>query len=172
MSYNMTRNAVDRMAHYLEILVENEMDRVFFESDNASQLAYRLREAIFTAGKYTELSQFHSLHGEYKISVLISGVECIRVLRDGQHVPSPARRVGSVHLPEITTLTGLFGAAIRFGHADELVFGNVSLHSADKLRLYEWTGQRDWQYIDHVGAGITLTKQEVDEDLLWSPEDG
>lgn len=167
----MTRNAVDRMAHYLEILTESEMDKIFFESDNPSQLAYRLREAIFTAGKYTEFSQFQRLSGEYKVSVLINGVECVRSVRDGQHVASPARKVGTVHLPEITSLTGLLGAAIRFGHADELVFGNVSLHSGDKLRLYEWTGQRDWQYIDHEGAGITLTKREVDEDLLWEPED-
>lgn len=170
MSYNITRNAVDRMTHYLEILVENEMDKVFFESDNPSSLAYRLREAIFAVRKYPECSQFHTLYDEYRIGVRINGVECIQGIRDGAHVPVPAQRVGTIHLPEITTLTGLLGAAIRFKHTDELVFENVNLHPADKLHLYEWTGQRDWQYIDHLGAGLTLTKQEVDEELLWTPE--
>jgi hypothetical protein len=171
MSYNISKAAVDRMRDYLDVLVESELAEVVFEHEHVSQLAYRLREAFFAAQHFPDFSQYHNLRREYRVFVGVRAVTCRRVEHKGEHFQQPAHLVGSIHLSEITMLTGVFGAALRFKVAQQLVFPNVIPIREDKIKLWEWTATRDWQYIDHGEGGITLTKNEVDEDLLWSPED-
>ena len=171
MSYNVSKAGIDRMRHYLDVLVESELTEVVFETDNSPQLAYRIREAMFSVQNYSDHSQYHNLRREYRVFVGIGAVTCRRDMLRGEHFQQPAREIGTIHLAEIILLTGVIGAAIRFKIARQLVFPNVKLTHEDKARLYKWTATRDWQYIDHMGEGLTLTKNEIDEDLLWSPED-
>lgn len=171
MSYNISKTGIDKMLHYLDILVESELSEVVFETENPPQLAYRMREAMFAAQNYSDYSQYHGLRQEYRVFVNVHAVTCRRGMLKGEHLRQPAREIGSIHLAEINLLTGVLGAAIRFKIAKQLVFPNVKLIHEDKMRLYEWVATRDWQYIDHRGEGLTLTKNEVDEDLLWTPED-
>lgn len=172
MSYSLNKQNIDRLISYLDILVESQAMEIGFECEDSTKLAYKLREAFFASRHYPEYEKYHTLQGDYKILARVHNVICKRIEKGGKHFRVEQVIVGAMQLPEITQLTGVFGAAIRFPHVEELWFPNVNLIPESKLRVYEWTAERDWQYIDHHGSGITLTKKEVEEDLLWSPEDG
>lgn len=53
---------------------------------------------------------------------------------------------------------------------DELYFPDAYLEDNERLRLYEWCKESGWKYIDHEGAGITLTRKDIDPFILWEPE--
>jgi hypothetical protein len=160
------------MANYLDILADSSAEAIVFPCEHSGQFAFQLRQAFFAARHHDEFGLYHGLKDDYRVHAGIAQVTCKRVQKDGEHFRVDAAIVGQLRLEEITSLTGVFGAAIRFKNVEELWFPSCNLIPKDRLRVYEWTASRDWQYIDHLGSGMTLTKKEVDEDLLWSPEDG
>lgn len=172
MSYSIRKENIDRLGDFLDILVDSQADQVAFECHDSTRFAYKLRQAFFAARHHAAYSMYHNLQDDYQVLAKVGHVVCKRVQKDGEHFRVEAATVGTLQLSEITTLTGVFGAAIRFKNVEELWFPSVTLIPETKLRVYEWTAERDWQFIDHHGEGLTLTKKEVDKDLPWTPEDG
>jgi hypothetical protein len=169
MSYNLSRASVERMRHYLDVLLEPGTH--IFAAENPSSLAYRLREAIMAAAGVEVFAKYAGLRGKHRIRVRPGQVICEaigpeRALVDG------AYPIASMHVEDAKTFVAVLGAATKFSHVMELIFPHVNLKFDEKQKLLAWTQDKSWQYIDHEGAGITLTKHEVDADLLWGEDDG
>lgn len=70
----------------------------------------------------------------------------------------------------VTDLLQVLSAAIRLNEEEEILFSDANLPDPDKKRLFDWCQTKNWKYIDHYGAGLTLTRKNVDEFLLWEEE--
>jgi hypothetical protein len=73
---------------------------------------------------------------------------------------------------EASSLIDILAIAVQFHSDFELFFPNVELPEQEKLQLYNWTQDKPgvaWDFIDHGEGGVTLTKQEVSDDIIWKP---
>ena len=169
MSYNLSRASVERMRHYLDVLLEPGSHT--FAAENPSSLAYRLREAMMAAEGVEAFSHYAGLRGKHRIRVRPGKVICEaigveRALIDG------AYPISSMHVEDAKTLVAVLGAASKYSSCHELVFPNATLTFENRKVLFDWTTDKEWKFVDHEGAGLTLTKHEVDADLLWEEADG
>lgn len=171
--YNTSRNVVDRMKLYLDMLKENSDDVLFFEHSDPAKLHYAIREVLFAVKLHADCAQYHDLRDKYTLSLKPTGVECRRKENvRGERVALEPHKIGRVHVPEVVSLAGVLGAAIRFEAAGELVFANAALSKADKVKLFNWCNEHDCGFIDMFDAGITIVREgDVDPDLFYSPED-
>lgn len=106
---------------------------------------------------------------EPKVGTDLSQEEINNILPEPSLGPPPPE---AIHLPRLTSLLEAIGAAVKLGDkTDEIFFPDMYLEDEDRLKLYKWCQQKGWKYIDHEGAGITLTRRDVDEMVLWEPEE-
>lgn len=170
MSYNLSRATCERMRLYLDVLLEDGSHT--FSTDNPSALAYKLREAMMAAQHHQAFEKYARLRDLYVIRVRPHTVICERAMRDLRFSQvDGAIPINSMYVEQATDLASVVGAATRYPHTQELVFPNVDLPTKDKIKLLKWVGDKEWKYIDHAGEGLTLTKHEVDPDLLWREGD-
>lgn len=170
MSYNLSRASVERMRHYLEVLLEPGSHT--FADENPSSLAYRLREAIMAAEGNEAFAHYANLRGRHRIRVRPGKIICEAISHGAVRLVDGAYPISSMHVEDVKDLVAVLGAAAKYSHCHELIFSNAFLTFADRQVLFDWTTDKDWQFIDHEGAGLTLTKHEVDPDLLWEEADG
>lgn len=175
MPYNTSKRAVRRMMSYLQTLRENQGTDVTFTSQDPANLAYRIREALAGVEKHSgDFGAFLGLKDFFEFSVRPKVVYCRWIgERPAEEGIPRTDALTSMTISEATSLTHVVGAAMKFrDNADELFFPNAVLDDLEKEKLFRWTQSEPgagWRFIDHEDGGTTLTRRDVDEDLLWQP---
>ena len=174
MPYNLSRNVVERFRRYLDDMAVAQRT-ITWPAKDSEVLARKLREAVAAAEHHGEnFPEFAKLKVNYQICTRKGYVEArwMGPLStsggDIQETFAPT----FMTIGEAQTAEAVVGAAIKFEpRADELHFPNARLTDKEKDLLYKWGKKSGWKLIDQEEAGITLTKKDVDELLLWTPEE-
>jgi len=177
--YNLTKQTVERQLEKLQVLYDTRQTRDF-PSSNPRSLSYKLREAIKAAAIHNQYRHFTELQYIYKFKTLdgsvraeytgyVPHVETVRPAREDEPGEVPVD-IETLHIPDAITLFDVIGAGLNFPHAPELHFQNVRLFMGEQEKLYKWGKEIGWKLIEHPGEGVTLTKREVDDSILWTPE--
>jgi len=179
MGYNISRNSVVRNKPQLDELLRARKT-IMFKSSNPRRLMVKLWEAIKSAEKFPEFHEYAEISKMYKFRKISTGVLCDyieipEVVTDGPSVkltPEPGRPT-FMEFPEAVSLIDVIGVAIKFDNLLELRFPSAVLNVEDSSKLYDWTQLEDtkWQFISHEEAGLTLTKNDVPEEILWRPDE-
>ena len=162
MGYHISPNSVNRNRPQLEAMFEAQAT-VRFSTGNPQKLAGKLREAMAAAEKleYTGLS---SLRRDFIIKALDREVVAEFQGAQGIEPEKPAER--EVVL-EASSMTDLMMSAMALEDREEISFPSVVLSEEEKQTLFEWIKGLEWKFIDHGGGGVTLTKKDVPEEVLW-----
>ena len=180
MGYNLTRHSVIRQLPQLEQLAQSK-ESLRFLTDEPRRLAYKIREAIHSCAAFPEFHHLHaSIWPRFRLREVPQAVIAEYIgekahlslatpmgqpLSHSQLDVAPQRKV----LADPTTLLEVISSAISFDKTPELFFPNVKMSDGERLRLYKWTTQGEWLYIDHDDGGLTLTQLEVEDGLAWEP---
>ena len=179
MGYNISRHAVERNRPQLDDLLAL---RKTFEIPTASpqRLASKLWEAIRSARelseRYPQYAKYAEISVLYRLRQTKTGVLCEWVadlLKDsGEDTKSPTLVPTRMEFPEAASVMDVIATVTKFSDMQEIRFPNAVLQQRDRKKLYNWTKKEGvtWRYISHDDAGLTLTKKEVPEELLWNPE--
>jgi len=184
MGYKLTTNPVKRQLHLLEQLAASR-ETLSIPTTNPRRLAYKIREAIAAAGEHSQYETLHSsISGRFKFREVTGAViaDCVEPdlptigMPIGEPSPSlPPARPEKKTLPDAATLIEVLAGALKFPDESELFFPGISLKTTERLKLYNWAEPKGWKYIDHSAGdgegGLTLTKREVAEEILWTPEE-
>ena len=198
MGYKTGRIGIVRVKPLLDRLIEakEERESVLFSVQDpaeAEKLAYKLREAIATAYRLPEFKDYHTqLHGIFAFKATKKGVYArLKVLPvivvgtlEGETKPGEGFTVDPVRrardrstkgtIPEAVTLEDVLLGAMKGSEEGmlSLYFKNVILNDERKEKLWAWTQGLDveWLYVDHGDRGLTLTKEEIKEEILWKPK--
>ena len=191
MGYKTGRIGIVRVKPLLDRLIEARENResVLFSVDNSDEserLAYKLREAIATSYRLPEFKDYHTkLHGIFAFKATKKGVYArLKVLPaivvgmpEGVSIDNAKKEKDKPKkgtIPEAVTLEDVLLGAIKGdeGGMLSLYFKNVILNEERKERLWVWTQslEVDWKYVDHKEKGLTLTKDEIKEEILWRPK--
>lgn len=197
MGYSKARSAVERVLPILNELYYKRQTVSLAASDSVA-LAYKLREAIYASQFHKDLEHLTGLKTMYEFRQMPGRVMCSFLGVDHSVVPAlyteeaaaPAEEVkefyaqvtpirseepepSKMQLPDVETLHGVVGAVLRFGGThEEIYFPDALLTEEEKEKLLSWCESSDaeWGFIDHETAGITLTRAEIAEELLWTGE--
>lgn len=174
MGYNLSRHSVIRNRPQLDQLmyaVESGAS-IHFPASTPGKLAYKLREAIKAAAEHEEFKHYaEALAPRYIFKEEKFGVRAeyqenpIGEVLTGE--PTIIQPQTKKLIPDALEYLDIIGAALQFKTESELYFPNVVMSPADRLALYKWTADQPWKYIDHEGAGVTLTKRDVPSEVLW-----
>lgn len=187
MGYNLTKHSILRNLTQLEQLAQAQAS-LRFDSLRPERLAANLREAILAcAHNQDEYKYLHdALNGRYRFKVEKNHIiaefvgdvnqakgkevkeKSLESRPEGRRLSIPEKKTISMAL----SLMDVMAAAYRFEEDEELYFPNSILDENDRLALYNWTQEEDnsWQYIDQMDKGLTLTKKEVPDEILWRPD--
>lgn len=182
MGYNLTKATVERMKERLEVLYATRKTRDF-PSSKPRSLAYKFREAITASKCHHEFRHYSELDYIYQFKVLEGSVRAhytgYRIAEKSPIVrPSQENDPGSeviveaetLHLPGADTLLDVIGAGLKFAQGTpEIHFPNTRLLYDELVKLHTWTENFGWKIISHGIAGLTLTKRDVDEVIVWKP---
>jgi len=176
MGYTISRKVVQRNLVQLEQLHEAQASLIF-KTPHPKRLAHKLREAIHAASEFEEYEHLGELKHSYQFKVRRGHVVAMYEPPEGvilveQASPSKGQALPPEKktIPSAMSLMDVLTALLQFKDDPEITFPNAELSQEDKEKLFEWTKDKDWQYIDHEEAGVTLTKNEVPEEILWRPE--
>ena len=180
MGYNLSRHSVIRNRPQLDQLLEalEFKASLHFPTSSPAKLAYKLREALLASLEHPEFEYyFNSLASAFVFKITPNGVfaefqenpvgEVVERVVGSPKPRSPQKR----SIPDAMDYLEVLGAAMKFQTEDELHFPNVIMLISDRRDLLSWASANGWKYIDHEGAGVTLTKREVPEEVLWREED-
>lgn len=180
MSYSRTPRKLNRMRPYLNELraADAAATDVSWPSHDPQKLAYDLRDCLASTRLFPEFVTFSPLAERYEIRVKPGRVQAHRLVPDSkapreEEAVKPLTPTALLELKDINDLPSLIGAAIHFREqADELTFPLAVLDTHDKNTLWAWcrASEVGWKMIDHDEAGITLTRREVPDDVLFTPE--
>ena len=148
-----------------------------FPSEDPTRLSYRIREAIVTARRHDDYKHYGRLQPFVKVCKRDD--EVIIKWKDIDILPDEERQLKREDVDtrptdiEAEALFDIIGTMIRNESKpmEEVNFPNVVLERDDMIQLFNWAEGKGWKMIDNEGAGLTLTKLDVDEELLWKPED-
>lgn len=177
MPYNTSTRTIVRMRRYLDDMLALRTMR--WPTNEPEVLARRIREALAAAEVHEKVyPQFKELKAWFRLRVKKKPRPYVEAEyigpsdEDEATLPAitgvePTR----AEFPDTVTLVEAVSIAIeKFVEHNELHFPNLNLNPNDKLTLYNWTKQElKWKYLDHEGAGITLTQKPVQEIFLWRP---
>jgi len=181
MGYNLTRHAVARNKPQLDQLV-GATESLRFATPNPTNLAHKLREAIKAAGKFQDLKHYAKLGITFQFKVerdavlaeYMAGPVGTPVGENDLPTGGNDKKVQKGTIESSTSLMDVLAGALegeKQGYI-ELFFPNVILRPEDRIKLFDWTMiSNGWGFMDHEDKGITLTKQEEHQELLWEPED-
>lgn len=189
MGYNLTMHSFRRNKAQLDQMLKHKMT-LRFPTSNPKRLAYKLREAIRAAGEFEETRhyfdalsktyQFHEHHG-YIIAEYVGIGEPESIGEPIEEIPlpkAPVQKTASQKplqappkktVPDATVIIDVMAVAMSLEHEEEIYFPNVVVVDSDKIKIYNWANDLGWKYLDHEDRGITLTKKEIPDDILWSP---
>jgi len=185
MGYNTSRATVQRHLPQLEQLKKagEDGEDMFFPTQIPRRLAHKLREALSAASKHKEYVELHTFiwpnfqFKEVKGGVMALYIGSIEPVEDsiGETISSnnsPNRPLKKT-LPDAVSLMDVVTQALTFPQETELYFPAATLEEGDKHKLKMWTEDKDWGFIDHSfgddEGGLTLTKNDVEEEMLWTP---
>jgi len=183
MGYTISHASIIRNKAQLDQMLETKAS-LRFDHDDPKKLAYKIREAIASAielseahpefKKYGELRECYTLRqgervvvAEYSIPMeYLEGTKLEGEIKPPKPTP-PKRKT----LPDALSLADVLVYAIKLESDFELHFPSAVLDTDDRLTLFHWTEEEEqiWRYIDHDSSGVTLTKREVPEEVLWRP---
>lgn len=175
MGYNKSYGPIRRMQKYLDALLSSRrtMD---FAAQEPAKLAYRLREAIAASEEWDRYEKYTVLKDWYRFECEEGHVRARYQLRvepiEMKSKASETREVSTmpeVTVTEATTVTAVVGAGLKFNSHDEIRFPNAVLTPEEKLTLWKWCQTSGWEIIDHEEAGLTLTRKDVSEAILFRP---
>lgn len=178
MGYNLSVHSVVRNLPQLEMLA-SERRTLTFPTDEPRRLAYKLREAIRAAKEHDEFRHLHAAiwpnyaFREERNGVVAEFIGTDSMPADGEKPPlrSTELRPTKKTLPRLTALVEVLATAIKYSAEQTLYFPDARLSYEDKVKLYEWCFEREWEILDHDDGGITLTKEDIPGDLLFTPEE-
>lgn len=180
MGYNLSRFSVNRNLPQLDLLLNAETD-IRFETNEPRKLASKLREALLASREFEDLvylydginPNFTFIEEENavlaKYNFVSDGVPVGEMdVREDHKLARQAK--GTVE--SARTLLDVIGGGVKGdeGRYEEIYFPNAVLSREDQKRLWDWTETTDWGFIDHQEKGLTLTKSEEYEGIVWRPE--
>ena len=178
MGYNLSRFSVNRNLPQLDLLLKSECD-IRFATNDPSKLAYKLREALLSAREFEDLAHYYDRINPHFIFVeeshavvakyhyVSTGVPLGEV--DVQQDSKPAAPKRGT-LAEARTLLDVIGGGVEGDEYEDICFPNVVLSPKDQQSLWDWAQTTEWEFIDHQEKGLTLTKREGFEGIVWRPE--
>jgi hypothetical protein len=177
MGYTISRASVIRNKEQLEQLLKMKQTLVFKNISNPTRLAHKLREAIAASGEFDEFKHLAELKTMYRFrtgsnTVIaqyeVTSVEPEPVNKDNIQEPKPIVPEKKT-IPEPLGELDVVATALKFSKEIEIHFPNAILSEEGKTKIWRWTQTVDWNYIDHDGAGLTLTKKDIPEEVKWQP---
>lgn len=192
MGYNTTIGPPRRMEAYLKKLL-NRKETIRFATDDPHSLAYRLREAIYASQFHEKYEEYYKLRDMYTFRdkgdhVLadyqrvfpveaIEGEDEAPELEDIEPEDAPEYRPDDegptkMEVPEAESVMEVVNVAINRGEEyRELVFPNATLMAQHLERLHGFTESNDWKIISHGEDGVTLTREQVPDEITWTPDE-
>lgn len=187
MAYNLTRFSVMRNKDILDTAIQAKGASLKIWTNKPRELAYKLREAVAASEKFEDTSYIHRTFKDYVIRVgenfvLIERRERIEITKTEvlggpavemkepepkqETLPLPPRIV-----PEVTTLPEILLTVTSEREdtpVEEYIFPSAQdLSPNAKKRLNDWAKAAGWKYIDQDEKGLTLTRKDVPEELLF-----
>lgn len=182
MGYNLSRFSVNRNLPQLDLLL-NATGDIRFATNDPRKLSYKLREALLASNEFSDLKHYYvQINPNFTFKEEPDAVIAV------YNFVSPGVPVGSVDVSEDSrpaqqqtkgtidsarTLLDVIGGGVKGdeeGYID-ILFPNVVLGKEDQKKLWDWTETTDWSFIDHQEKGLTLTKREGFEDIVWRPDE-
>ena len=176
MGYSRSKRAVMRMLPFLEAIMESRMTGrpLVWETDDPPRMAYRLREALHAARFHEEFQHFGRLRphlgfkvGPKEVIAYWLAPEVLPYITPEPQAPKP--REVTVH-EQVNVQDLLASMMSQHRTTFKVYFPNVLLEPGDMNTIYTWANEMGWALIDHEEAGLTLTKEPIDNDLKWSPK--
>jgi len=180
MGYNLSRYSVNRNLPQLDLLLTAKGD-IRFETNAPRKLCYKLREALTASNEFSDLKHYYNTinptftfkeEPDAVIAVynfVSPGVPIGEM--DVRQTERPSEQKGTVE--SARTMLDVIGGGIegdKEGYID-ILFPNAVLSKDEQLRLWAWAQTTDWEFIDHQEKGMTLTKREGFEKIVWRPEE-
>lgn len=147
MGYSNKLSAITRVEEFLTLMVNAVDESLEWQTVDPSQLAYYIREGIsasvfiYKNGTDDErLKEFSQLKSKFIIK--IKGNKVIAALRNEMpFAVMSVKRIKSVYLPNVTTLTQIVGAVAKYileENKEQITIPNSSLNQDefDKLESY------------------------------------
>jgi hypothetical protein len=155
-SYARSKKSVTKVEQVLKQLLEAQEDMVFL-SQEPHKLAYAIHEGLKSSAIYPEFQKYAELRDKFTIRIRNG-----KVLAELKHrAPIPLgvvrEQLGKMTLREITSATGIVGAAVA-NKSTEIYFPDAKLDSSSLSELYQWTEPAGYYIINHGDNGLTLTK--------------
>ena len=185
MGYSETRHIIQRNWPQLSQLIKHKAT-MRFDTEYPRRLAFKLREArkacschedheedFATLSLYTFKEERDGVLAEYNPVPI--GVPLGKIITEVVGEPVKSRRIA----PNALSLIDVMSEFIGNDKIEEIHFPNAILTEDNKLDLHSYISVEyadgeevlpPWLFIDHDENGITLTRYEVDSDILWSPE--
>jgi len=180
MGYNLSRFSVNRNRPQLDQLIAAKSD-LRFETTRPRQLSYKIREALQAAKEFEEFEHYYDEiypHFTFK-------EESNAVLAQYNFVPAGvSTREDDIQsdselgeqvkgtISSALSLLDVIGGGVE-GDKDnysDIYFPNAVLKPDDQKKLWDWAQTAGWKFIDHQEKGLTLTKSDEFEDIIWRPE--
>lgn len=181
MGYNLSRFSVNRNKPQLDLLLSATGD-IRFETARPRQLSYKLREALLACKEFEEFKHYYAainpnftfkeepdaviaIYSPVSVGVPIGEMD----VSEDRGLSKPAK--GTVE--SARKLLDVIGSGVEGDKEGywEIYFPNAVLSRVDQKSLWDWTETTSWGFIDHQEKGLTLTKSEEYEDILWGPEE-
>lgn len=186
MGYSRSKKVIVRHLEQLEALAEAKETRVF-PTEAPGRLAYKLREAVYACQFHEEYKKLHRIHflfafkeeadqvvAEYKAppNPLIpkaTGSPNVKSAQEPveEEEADPTPQLLRRSVSDAYDLMDVLGATMASPEVEEFHFPNATLPLDEKKLLFNWAKEKEWNYIDHDDAGLTITKAEVPEEILW-----
>jgi len=180
MGYNLSRFSVSRNLPQLDLLLKAESD-IRFETNEPRKLSYKLREALLASREFEDLEHYYNTINpkftfKEESNAVVAEFNPVPVgvpigEMDVREDSGLAKRLKGT-IDSARTLIDVIGGGVegdKEGYVD-ILFPNVVLGKEDMKALWDWTETTDWEFIDHQEKGMTLTKREGFEDIVWRPE--
>ena len=179
MGYNLSRFSVNRNKPQLDQLLTATSD-IRFETAQPRQLCYKIREALLASKEFDDLEHYYNTINPN----FVFREESNAVVATYTPVPVgvPVREMDVRENSELSnrkgvlddarTLLDVIGGGVegdKEGY-EEIYFPNSVLNAEDHKALWAWTQTTEWEFIDHKEKGLTLTKREGFEGIVWRPE--
>lgn len=85
-----------------------------------------------------------------------------------------AEAVETAELAGVRSLTAILEMTLTYGRKSKEIYypDATDLSQEDLKRLWRWCEEYEWKIIWQEDKGLTLTKKEVPNDIVWSPDSG
>ena len=184
MGYNLSRFSFNRNKPQLDQLLTAECD-IRFETEDPRKLFSKLREALLSSKKFEDLKHYYdTINPKFTFrqekNAIIAEYASIPIgvpvgendIQDNNKVLERNNLRGEIE--SARTLLDVIGGGVegdKEGY-EEIYFPNSVLNPEDQGALWDWTQTTEWEFIDHQEKGLTLTKRQGFEDIVWRPEEG